>query len=155
MDSRAYLNRRAYVVHDALHALAACEHGLTRADCDLCTRYADECDLGGCTSTAELLAVAYRDDSSVGQKRLICRRDSQFARDLGLVLVEFGDNNLRPAYPEAGCGTVAHTADDKKRRYFEPHGVSPDYEYHARGEVRKWDELISPRWFEAGCGVRP
>lgn len=56
------------------------------ADCDLCgwetyrcscTRYTGECDFGGCTRPASLIAVQGH------ERRPLCHHDIEFARSLG------------------------------------------------------------------------
>lgn len=86
MNARIYPTRELYVAHDRA-ALADCEHGLTRADCDLCTRYAGECDLGGCNHPATAYGLQLDGDGAVLGRRLICDHDRRFARDLGLRIV--------------------------------------------------------------------
>ncbi|KQP81604.1 hypothetical protein [Aeromicrobium sp. Leaf291] len=59
------------------------DHGLAVADCAACTRYAGECDLGGCTRPATHVGELVV-DGVVLEGRPVCRRDTRFARSLGL-----------------------------------------------------------------------
>lgn len=72
-----YATPTEFIAADPRTALAECaECGWQKYRCS-CTRYAGECDLGGCTRSASLVAV------QGWERRPICTADVAFARSLG------------------------------------------------------------------------
>lgn len=83
---RIYADPAAFIRSEPQKALAACElHGIPLADCDCCTRYDGECDLGGCNRRATHVGIVSVGDQ-VRQRRPICSRDVDFARSLGMTV---------------------------------------------------------------------
>lgn len=85
--SRLYPDRRTFVAHQPRFALSTCEHGLTLADCELCTRYAGECDLGGCIRPATGYGINRDTEGNIRERRLVCSDCADFARSLGMEFV--------------------------------------------------------------------
>lgn len=115
-----------------------CTHGLLLAQCEACTRYEGECDLGGCIRPATYYARWYSEEGELAQQRPICEQDIQFARDLGGAVYE----RMRPVHGNWVRAVVYLDRNGQFDKLMDSHLTHSEDDLAATGWERYHDEWV-------------